>query len=77
MSASPILPVDGDRADWPRLVAQKVNSLSNRATALETSLFPFQRLAAAPASPTESMTYYDTVLHKARTWDGTAWNNLF
>ena len=73
---SPV-PVDGNRGDWPRLVANRVNSLLNRTKTLESSLLPFQRLAAAPSSPIEGATYYDTVLHKARTWDGTAWNNLF
>lgn len=34
---------------------------------------PFQELASAPSSPTEGQTYYDTALHKVRTWDGTAW----
>lgn len=30
---------------------------------------------SAPTSPAESDSYYDLTLHKARTWDGTAWNN--
>lgn len=29
--------------------------------------------ASAPASPVEGQSYYDTALHKARTWDGSAW----
>jgi len=33
------------------------------------------RLATAPSGPTEGDSYYDTALHKVRTWDGSAWNN--
>ena len=32
-----------------------------------------KQLASAPASPTEGEMYYDTVLHEALVWDGTAW----
>jgi hypothetical protein len=31
--------------------------------------------ATAPTSPVEGQSYYDTALHKSRTWDGTTWNN--
>lgn len=33
------------------------------------------QLPAAPASPTEGATYYDTTLHKTRTFDGANWQN--
>lgn len=36
---------------------------------------PFQELASAPSSPTEGQTYYDTALHKVRTWDGSLWQD--
>lgn len=32
-------------------------------------------LAAAPSGPVEGESYYDTTLHKTRTWDGTTWQN--
>lgn len=32
-------------------------------------------LSAAPGSPTEGDSYYDSTLHKSRTWDGSAWQN--
>lgn len=31
--------------------------------------------ASAPGSPTEGDTYYDTVTHKTRTWDGSTWQD--
>lgn len=31
--------------------------------------------ASAPIGPVEGQSYYDTVLHKSRTWDGSAWQN--
>jgi hypothetical protein len=34
-------------------------------------------LAAAPASPTEGMMYYDSVLKKSYTYNGTAWQAHF
>jgi hypothetical protein len=40
-----------------------------------TPLSPFVKLDTAPSSPTEGWTYYDTVLQKVRTWNGTTWNN--
>jgi hypothetical protein len=55
--------------DWMRQVATKVNPLLQG--------YPFMSLDSAPASPTESFTYYDTTLHKVRTWDGSAWQNHF
>lgn len=33
------------------------------------------RLGSAPGGPVEGDSYYDTALHKVRTWDGSAWNN--
>lgn len=35
----------------------------------------FDLRTGPPSNPSESDTYYDTVLHKARTWDGTTWRN--
>ena len=34
-----------------------------------------RKLASAPGSPVEGESYYDTALHKTRTWDGSAWQN--
>lgn len=76
----------GDGPEWRRRVAVAVNwllgALARRVTALEATdaakaTHPFQSLATAPASPTEAQTYYDTVTHKVRTYDGTAWQDHF
>ena len=76
----------GDGPEWRRRVAVAVNwllgTLARRVTALEATdaakaTHPFQSLAAAPVSPTEGQTYFDTVTKKARTYDGTIWNDLF
>lgn len=58
-------------AEWVRKGAFAVNFL------LSQRQFPFVRLDAAPTSPEEGQGYYDTVLHKARVWDGSAWQNLY
>jgi hypothetical protein len=68
--ADRIIPETSASADWPRLVAQVVNKHSKDIAAL-----PFSKLATAPADPVEGQTYYDTALHKMRTWDGSAWQN--
>jgi hypothetical protein len=34
---------------------------------------PFRRLAEAPPVKVEGDCYYDTTVHGARVWDGTAW----
>lgn len=39
------------------------------------SLGILRKLAAAPGSPVEGESYYDTVLKKVRTYDGTVWQN--
>lgn len=57
----------GNMADWMRMVARDLNPLSQG--------YPFIRLDSAPQDPEESFTYYDLTLHKARTWDGSAWQN--
>lgn len=67
------VPVDNRSLDWPRLVANAINALRVTVDAREN--FPFTSLPAAPSSPTEGQTYYDTALHKVRTWDGSAWQN--
>jgi hypothetical protein len=69
----PTVPVDGKGLDWPRRVANAVNRLQVIITARTTN--PFEELAAAPVSPTTGRTYYDTLLNKVRTWDGTTWQN--
>lgn len=58
-------------AEWVRQVATALNAATARQS------FPFQRLDAAPATPDEGQCYYDLTTHKARCWDGTAWNDLF
>lgn len=55
--------------DWVRDVANAVNTL------IKGNPLPFVRLAAAPADPETSETYYDTTLSKVRTWDGSAWRD--
>lgn len=39
------------------------------------SLGILRKLSAAPGSPVEGESYYDDVLKKTRTWDGTSWND--
>lgn len=58
-------------ADWFRLAATAINTLING------NPLPFVRLAAAPPDPENGQSYYDTVLLKVRTWDGSAWQNHF
>lgn len=67
----PQIPLDNTRADWARRVASAIN----RATARVP--FPFVRLKDAPPSPAEGQAYYDTTIHKARVYDGTAWRDLW
>lgn len=51
-------------------------ALDGRVTALEAATVEgFEILAAAPGAPFEGQSYYDNVLHKARTWDGSAWQD--
>lgn len=63
-----IIPETNSRADWPRKVAQAVNRLLRGAQG-------FERLAAEPSEPFEGQSYYDLTSHKARTWDGSAWQD--
>jgi hypothetical protein len=51
--------------DWMRIVATKVNPVLQG--------FPFMQLDSEPASPTEGFTFYDTTVHKVKTWDGSVW----
>lgn len=53
--------------DWMRMVSLQVNPILQG--------MPPLRLNAAPADPSEGLTYYDTVLHKMRTYDGSNWQN--
>ncbi len=43
----------------------------------QLQITPFLNAVEAPADPVEGQSYYDTTLHKARVWDGTAWNDLW
>lgn len=78
-----VVPVDGKTLDWPRRVANAFGAIrrivagmiSDAITAAKPH--PFEELSAAPSSPTEGQTYYDTTLHKARTWDGSAWRDYW
>ena len=63
-----IIPETSSRSDWPRLVAQVLNRHSQALNG-----FPFPLFDTAPANPVEGQTYYDTALHKVRTYDGTSW----
>ncbi len=42
---------------------------------LATSGPSLEQRPTAPANPLETQSYYDTTLHKARTWDGSTWQN--
>jgi len=68
-----LVPATAVAADWPRRVANAIRYLL--AVAEAPLAQPFEQLAAAPASPAEGRTYYDTALHKVRTWDGTTWQS--
>jgi len=76
-----VVPVDGKTLDWPRRVAnafgavRRVTGEMVAAAIAAGKAHPFDELASAPASPGEGRTYYDTTLHKARTWDGSAWQD--
>lgn len=71
----PRVPVDAQRADWPRLIANAVNRLIVDGEARD--VLPFQSFAADPASPIEGQAYYNTATHKARVFDGTIWRDLW
>lgn len=76
-----VVPVDGKTLDWPRRVANAFAAVRRIvaemiAVAIAAGkAHPFDELPAAPASPGEGRTYYDTTLHKARTWDGSVWQD--
>lgn len=74
MSMLPV-PVDGKGLDWPRKVANAIKQLQNLTT--RRAAFPFDPLAADPASPEEGQTYFNSVTKKVRTYDGTSWNDLW
>lgn len=71
----PQVPVDAKGLDWPRKVANAVKQLQNVVAGREA--FPFQALAADPATPGEGQTYFNTVSKKVRVWDGTTWTDLW
>lgn len=56
-------------ADWQRMVARDLNSL--------TQGYPFLQADAAPGSPEAGFAYYDTALGYARLWDGSAWVDMY
>jgi hypothetical protein len=64
-------------ASWVRDTANIINTLSSSVTELMAGTSQFVTLSAAPSSPVKGQTYFDTTLNKARTWDGTAWQNLW
>lgn len=45
------------------------------ATVSGTSMGMLPQYGSAPASPAEGVSYYDTVLHMSRTWNGSAWKD--
>jgi hypothetical protein len=74
------VPETAVRKDWPRLVKLALDALERRARALEgnpTFAGVTWTPGAAPASPVEGQTYYDATTHKLRSWNGTAWFDLF
>jgi len=74
----PLVPVDGKSISWPREVANAINNLAGWVRgmqSLDDAGQVFNSLSAAPSDPVEGATYYDTALHKVRTWDGTAWQD--
>ena len=60
-------PAHASVPEWMRIVASALNPALNG--------YPYPQFDAAPGNPEKGFTYYDTVLNKVRTWDGTAWNN--
>lgn len=58
--------LDGDGPEWRRQVAMALNAMQ----------LP-EQLAAPPANPVAGQTYFDTTTSKSRTWDGTAWWDLW
>ena len=57
--------------DWCRKAAGLINGLIRQAG------YPFPLSDAEPENPTPGQSYYDTGMNKARTWDGTVWNDLW
>lgn len=68
---SQVIPPNNGRADWPRLVANAVNKLTNYMNAKTVTFAP----TSEPADPVEGQTYMDSITHKLRTYDGTAWQD--
>lgn len=56
--------------EWLRKCATAVNSLLKAQNVLES-------LPSAPSGPVAGQVYFDTALHKARVWDGSAWQALW
>lgn len=78
-----VVPVDGNRADWPRLVANALGDVrkqmrgNEQAQTIETltvTTIVFTP-SVEPGSPVAGQTYFDSSSDTLRTWDGTAWNN--
>lgn len=62
-------PTATNMPEWVRKVAKALNTLLTGRNVLEN-------LDAAPANPATGRVYFDTVLVKARVWDGATWQNL-
>lgn len=69
------VPVDAKQLDWPRKVANAVNRLIGIVSRREG--YPFEELAADPASPAKGRTYFNTATNKVRVYDGATWNDLW
>ena len=80
-----MIPETARRPDWPRLVKQEhdrheglIRKLEARIAALEAPITKIVFVpTTTPASPVAGMTYMDSTTLKLRTYNGTAWNNLW
>lgn len=64
-------------ATWVRSAATAINSVAQSVDGLTMGTTRLLPLASAPASPVPGQVYFDTTLHKARAWDGSAWQNFW
>lgn len=69
------VPVDARITDWPRRVANAINSLIFLFD--QRRQYPFEQLDADPANPERGRTYYNNVTNKVRTYDGSTWRDLW
>lgn len=56
--------------EWIRKAAAAINALISRPSG-------FDNFDADPADPKPGRTYFNTTTNKARTWDGSIWNDLW